>query len=92
MQTRLDLLTRSIPGISSQDTGIKQLPVMGEGENSFGNTPTRVPNEVSAARDTVSDPQLTAATNRESANPYAPAAHTQQNIAAVCWAFLRTEE
>jgi flagellar hook-basal body complex protein FliE len=55
MQTRLDLLTRAIPGISSQDTGIKQLPVMGEGENSFGNTLTRVLNEVSDARDYSSD-------------------------------------
>jgi len=55
MQTRLDLLTRATPGLPGQDTGIKQLDVMGEGENSFGNTLTRVLNEVSDTRDYSSD-------------------------------------
>ncbi len=55
MQTRLDLLTRAMPGLTGQDTGIKQLDVMGEGENSFGNTLTRVLNEVSDTRDYSSD-------------------------------------
>lgn len=54
MQTRLDLLTRSLPEFG-QDRGLtKQVPV-GTGENSFGNTLTRVVNEVSATRDNASD-------------------------------------
>lgn len=54
MQTRLDLLTRTLPEFG-QDRGLtKQVPV-GTGENSFGNTLTRVVNEVSATRDNASD-------------------------------------
>ncbi|MEN9508324.1 MAG: flagellar hook-basal body complex protein FliE [Gemmatimonadota bacterium] len=54
MQTRLDLLTRALPEFG-QDRGLtKQVPV-GTGENSFGNTLTRVVNEVSATRDNASE-------------------------------------
>lgn len=54
MQTRLDLLTRTLPEFG-QDRGLtKQVPV-GTGENSFGNTLTRVVNEVSATRDNASE-------------------------------------
>lgn len=54
MQTRLDLLTRTLPEFG-QDRGLtKQVPV-GTGENSFGNTLTRVVNEVSDTRDRAGD-------------------------------------
>lgn len=54
MQTRLDLLTRTLPEFG-QDRGLtKQVPV-GTGENSFGSTLTRVVNEVSATRDNASE-------------------------------------
>jgi flagellar hook-basal body complex protein FliE len=55
MQTRLDLLTRSLPDLIGRDTGAKQVPVIGEGENSFGSTLTRALNEVSDARDRSGD-------------------------------------
>lgn len=55
MQTRLDLLTRSLPQFGGGDTGAIQVPVVGEGENSFGNTLTRAINEVSDARDKSAD-------------------------------------
>jgi flagellar hook-basal body complex protein FliE len=55
MQTRLDLLTRSLPELSGRDTGAKQVPVIAEGEGSFGNTLTRALNEESDARDKSSD-------------------------------------
>ncbi len=55
MQTRLDLLTRSLPQFNGGDSGAIQVPVVGEGENSFGNTLTRAINEVSDARDKSSD-------------------------------------
>ena len=55
MQTRLDLLTRSLPELSGRDTGANQVPVIAEGEGSFGNTLTRALNEVSDARDKSSD-------------------------------------
>ena len=55
MQKRLDLLTRSLPELSGRDTGAKQVPVIAEGEGSFGNTLTRALNEVSDARDKSSD-------------------------------------
>ena len=57
MQTRIDLLTRSLPGLSGQDTGAKQVPVISEGEGSFGNTLKRALNEVSDARDASADLQ-----------------------------------
>lgn len=55
MQTRLDLLTRSLPQFGGGDTGGIKLPVVGEGDNSFGNTLTRAINEVSDARDKSAD-------------------------------------
>ena len=55
MQTRLDLLTRTLPQLTGQDSGAIQVPVVGEGENSFGNTLVRAINEVSDARDRSSD-------------------------------------
>lgn len=55
MQTRLDLLTRSLPQFNGGDSGAIQVPVVGEGENSFGNTLTRAINEVSDARDKSAD-------------------------------------
>lgn len=55
MQTRLDLLTRSLPEFTGRDTGVKQVAVLPEGENSFGNTLTRALNEVSDAREKSSD-------------------------------------
>lgn len=55
MQTRLDLLTRSLPDFPGRDNGAIQVPVVGEGENSFGNTLTRALNEVTDARDRSSD-------------------------------------
>jgi flagellar hook-basal body complex protein FliE len=55
MQTRLDLLTRSLPEFG-QDRGLtKQVPVVGTGENSFGSTLTRAINEVSDSRDHAAD-------------------------------------
>ena len=57
MQTRLDLITRSLPQFG-QDRGLTtQVPVgdVGTGENSFGNTLTRAINEVSDARDRAGD-------------------------------------
>jgi len=57
MQTRLDLITRSLPQFG-QDRGLTtQVPVgdVGTGENSFGNTLTRAINEVSDARDRSGD-------------------------------------
>jgi len=55
MQTRLDLLTRALPQLTGQDSGAIQVPAVGEGENSFGNTLVRAINEVSDARDKSSD-------------------------------------
>ncbi len=55
MQTRLDLLTRSMPDLIGRDTGATQLQVIGESDNSFGNTLTRAINEVSDARDRSGD-------------------------------------
>lgn len=56
MQNRIDLLTRSLPQFGNGgDTGAIQVPVVGEGENSFGNTLTRALNEVSDARDRSTD-------------------------------------
>jgi flagellar hook-basal body complex protein FliE len=55
MQTRLDLLTRSLPEFG-QDRGLtKQVPVAGTSDNSFGDTLTRALNEVSDTRDYSSD-------------------------------------
>jgi flagellar hook-basal body complex protein FliE len=52
MQTRLDLLTRSLPQFGGQDTGAIKVPVLGGDEkNSFGETLTRALNEVSDARE-----------------------------------------
>ena len=55
MQTRLDLLTRALPQLNGQDSGAIQVPAVGEGENSFGNTLVRAINEVSDARDKSAD-------------------------------------
>lgn len=56
MQNRIDLLTRAMPEFGARDTGIsRQVPVIGEGENSFGNTLTKAINEVSDARDRSGD-------------------------------------
>ena len=51
MQTRLDLLTRSLPQFGGQDTGAIKVPVLGDEKNSFGETLTRALNEVSDARE-----------------------------------------
>jgi flagellar hook-basal body complex protein FliE len=57
MQTRLDLLTRSLPQLPGRDSGAISLPIGGEGtgENTFGNTLVRAINEVSDARDRSGD-------------------------------------
>ena len=55
MQTRVDLVTRSLPDLIGRDTGASQVPVIAEGDGSFGNTLTRVINEVSDARDKSGD-------------------------------------
>lgn len=55
MQSRIDQITRSLPDLIGRDTGAKQVPVIAEGENSFGNTLTRALNEVSDARDRSGD-------------------------------------
>lgn len=55
MSTRIDLLTRSLTEFTGRDTGAKQVPVLTDGENSFGKTLTRALNEVSDARDKSSD-------------------------------------
>jgi flagellar hook-basal body complex protein FliE len=51
MQTRLDLLTRSLPQFGGQDTGAIKVPVLNDEKNSFGETLTRALNEVSDARE-----------------------------------------
>jgi flagellar hook-basal body complex protein FliE len=56
MQTRLDLLTRSLPQTIGQDNGAIKVPVLdGEEKNGFGETLTRALNEISDARDRSSD-------------------------------------
>ncbi len=55
MQTRVDLITRSLPDLIGRDTGARQVPVIAEGDGSFGNTLTRAINEVSDARDRSGD-------------------------------------
>ena len=55
MQTRLDLLTRSLPQFGGQDTGAIKVPVISDEKNTFGETLTRALNEVSDARDRSSD-------------------------------------
>jgi flagellar hook-basal body complex protein FliE len=55
MQTRLDLLTRALPSLPGADRAAMQVPVLGDGENSFGDTLTRALNEVTDARDRSSD-------------------------------------
>ena len=55
MQIRPELLTRSLPAFPGADTGALQLPVGGEGENSFSDTFVRALNEVSEARDRSTD-------------------------------------
>jgi flagellar hook-basal body complex protein FliE len=54
MQTRLDLYTRNLT--LGQDTPLSTtLPITGESDNSFGDTFTRVLNEVSDTRDHAGD-------------------------------------
>jgi flagellar hook-basal body complex protein FliE len=58
MNTRIDLLTRSLPEFPGRDTGAKTLSIVPEGENSsntFAGTLTRALNSVSDARDNASD-------------------------------------
>ena len=55
MQTRLDLLTRALPDLLGRDSSAKQVPVVTEGTNTFGDTLTRALNEVSDTRDKSSD-------------------------------------
>ena len=55
MQTSLDLLTRALPSLPGADAGAIQVPVLGEAENSFGDTFMRALNEVSDARDRSTD-------------------------------------
>ncbi len=54
MQTRLDLITRSLPEFG-QDRGLTTKVPVGTGENSFGSTLARAINEVSDARDRAGD-------------------------------------
>jgi flagellar hook-basal body complex protein FliE len=51
MQNRIDLLSRSTLQFGGTDTNAKTVPVIAEGEGSFGNTLTRAINEVSDATD-----------------------------------------
>ncbi len=55
MQTRLDLLTRALPDFQRDAAIAKQVPVIADGEGSFGNTLTRALNEISDTRDKASD-------------------------------------
>lgn len=55
MQPRIDVLTRALQDFAGRDTGAKQVPVISEGEGSFGNTLTRALNEVSDVRDKSDD-------------------------------------
>lgn len=55
MQTRVELISRSVPDVIGPDTGARQVPFVSEGEHSFGNTLTRAINEVSDARDRSGD-------------------------------------
>ena len=55
MQTRIDLLTRSLPQFGGQDTGAIKVPVISDEKNGFGETLTRALNEISEARDRSSD-------------------------------------
>jgi flagellar hook-basal body complex protein FliE len=55
MQTRLDLLTRALPDFQRDAAISKQVPVIADGEGSFGNTLTRALNEISDTRDKASD-------------------------------------
>ena len=57
MQTRLDLLTRALPEFQGRDSGARAVPVIGEGESSFGSALTKALNGVSDARNNAS--QLT---------------------------------
>lgn len=50
MQTRIDLITRSLPQLG-QDKGPSVRVPLGEGENTFGDTLKRAINEVSDSRD-----------------------------------------
>ena len=54
MQARLDLLTRSLPDLG-RDTGAKQVPVIADGGNSFGEVMTKALNSVSDARNNAED-------------------------------------
>jgi flagellar hook-basal body complex protein FliE len=54
MQNRIDLLSRTTPQFGATDTGAKVVPVIAEGEGSFGNTLTRALNEVSDSTDRTS--------------------------------------
>ena len=55
MQTRLDLLTRALPDFQRDAAISKQVPVIADGEGSFGNTLTKALNEISDTRDKASD-------------------------------------
>jgi flagellar hook-basal body complex protein FliE len=55
MQTRIDLLTRSLPEFQKRDTGAVTVPVLPEGQSSFGDTLTKALNEVSDAGQTAAD-------------------------------------
>lgn len=48
MQNRIDLLTRAMPEFGMRDAGLsKQVPVIAEGEGSFGNTLSKALTEAS---------------------------------------------
>ena len=52
MSSRIDLISRSMTQFPGQDaTAAKQVPVIADGENSFGSTLKRAINEVSDATD-----------------------------------------
>ena len=55
MQNRIDLLTRSLPEFQTRDSGAITVPVLPEGTSTFGDTLTKVLNEVSDARDKSED-------------------------------------
>lgn len=55
MQIRPDLLSRALPDAIGRDSGARPLPVGADAGGSFGQTLTRVLNEVSDTRDQAGD-------------------------------------
>ena len=55
MSSRIDPISRALTQFMGQDSAAKQVPVIADGENSFGSTLKRVINEVSDATDRSAD-------------------------------------